>query len=91
MAHDFNKPPQANIAEDSKQRRRIPVFILIIVGIFLASLIFYMISDRDPQPGQIPADTSIPATSDKGNDQTATATAVEDTVKPSNTATASDH
>lgn len=90
MAHDFNKPPHGNQSEGSNQRRRIPVFILIIVGIFLASLIFYMVADRDPKPGEVPADTSIPATSEKDSDNT-TATAVDDTVQhESNTATATD-
>ena len=92
MAHDFSKPPLGRTAEGSNHRRRIPVFILIIVGIFLASMIFYMIADRDPQPGQIPADTSIPATSQKDSAQSATVTAVDDTVQSqSNTASSSSH
>lgn len=92
MAHDFNKSPQGhNTADGSTQRRKIPVFILIVVGIFLASLIFYMIADRDPKPGEIPADTSIPATSANDSDPNATATAVDDTLEhQSNTATATD-
>lgn len=73
MTHDFNKPPHVNNPEDTNRKKRIPVFILIIVGIFLASLIFYMIADRDTPP----VDQSIPATS-SNSPNTATATANDD-------------
>ena len=69
MTHDFNKPPHVNSPEDTNRKKRIPVFILIIVGIFLASLIFYMIADRDTPP----VNQSIPATS-SSSPNTATAT-----------------
>ena len=69
MTHDFNKPPHVNNPEDTNRKKRIPVFILIIVGIFLASLIFYMIADRDTPP----VNQSIPATS-SSSPNTATAT-----------------
>lgn len=69
MTHDFNKPPHVTSTEEVTRKKRIPVFILILVGIFLASLIFYMISDREPQPGTIPADTSIPATQETSSQE----------------------
>lgn len=91
MAHDFSKEPQARNPDAVSPRKKIPAFILIIVGIFLASLIFYMIADRKPKQGEVPADTSIPATSEHDSSNT-TATAVEETTgQGSNTATASDH
>lgn len=71
MTHDFNKPPHVNSPEDVNRKKRIPVFILIIVGIFLASLIFYMIADRDSSA----VNQSIPATSATSAD---TATATDD-------------
>ncbi|SEL82769.1 hypothetical protein [Acinetobacter sp. DSM 11652] len=65
---------------DQKKKSKIPVYILIIVGIFLAAFIFYMLADRDPTPGQIPADTTIPATQDNADTATATDSAVDNTV-----------
>ena len=88
MAHDFNKPPHVTNEEEVTRKKRIPVFILILVGIFLASLIFYMIADREPQPGVIPADTSIPATQENSSN---TMPATNDQQQDSNTATATDH
>lgn len=73
MTHDFNKPPHVNSPEDTNRKKRIPLFILLIVGIFLASLIFYMIADRDAPA----VDQSIPATS-SNSANTATATANDD-------------
>ena len=35
MPHDFNKPPHVNSAEDIKRKKRIPVYMLLLVGIFL--------------------------------------------------------
>lgn len=76
MSNDFNKPPHNSHNEiRPTDKKKIPVLILIIVGIFLASLIFYMLADREPENGQVPADTSIPATQDTHqNSNTATAT-----------------
>lgn len=92
MTPDSRPQTTNHVSEASTQRRKIPVFILILVGIFLAAMIFYMLSDREPKPGQIPADTSIPATQADGSNNTATATAVEDTARhDNNTATATDH
>lgn len=61
MTNEFNKPPHVNNAEDAGKKRRIPVFILIIVGIFLASLIFYMLSDKNPKSDSISPNESVPA------------------------------
>lgn len=59
MTQDFNKTPQDSNQEESHRRKRIPIFILIVVGIFLASFIFYMLADRSPEQ----VNQSIPATS----------------------------
>jgi hypothetical protein len=64
MKHDFNKPPHVTNAEEVKQKKRIPVFMLIIAGIFLASLIFYMLADKEPKAGSVPANESVPAVKD---------------------------
>ena len=73
MAHDFNKESHKTNELEQSEKKRIPVFILIIVGIFLAALIFYMLADKEPQAGQVPADTLIPAVQ-QNQDSTATAT-----------------
>ncbi len=91
MTHDFNKPPHVQDAVETNQKKRIPVLLLIIVGIFLASLIFYMVADRNPQPGEIPVDRSIPAVQDNNaSNSTATATEATTTEAAADTSTASD-
>lgn len=84
MTQDFNKPPQDSDHQQSNRKKRIPVFILIIVGIFLASFIFYILANRNAE--QI--DQSIPATSTNDSN---TATASDDSaVKNTTTAIAED-
>ena len=89
MAHDFNKEPHKMNEIEKAEKKRIPVFILIIVGIFLAALIFYMLADKEPQAGQVPADTSIPAVQ-QNQDSTATATATDSSVVNTTNAVAED-
>lgn len=85
MSDDFNKPPHTQNSGETQQKKRIPVLLLVIVGIFLAAFIFYMVVDRNPKPGEIPADESIPAVqADDGAKNTVTEAAAD-------TATASDH
>ncbi|NHB57584.1 hypothetical protein [Acinetobacter shaoyimingii] len=64
MTHDFNKPPHVTTQEEVKQKKRIPVFILILVGIFLASFIFYIVSDKNPKGKSVPANENVPAVQD---------------------------
>lgn len=81
MVHDFNKPPHVEGAEEKQQKRRLPVYILIVVGIFLAALIFYMFVDMNPSPGETSADPSIPAVSEHDSDrqQDTIGTAIDET------------
>lgn len=73
--------------EEDNQKKRIPVYILIVVGIFLVAFIFYMLADRNPER---PANPAIPATQEEGQTATATdETAVENPAAPvEDTATA---
>lgn len=91
MPHDFNQEPHKTNELEIAEKKRIPVFILIIVGIFLAALIFYMLADKQPQPGEVPADTRVPAVQ-QNEDATATDSSVVNTtnaiVKDTATATA---
>lgn len=48
MTHDFNKPPHTESAEEVQKKKRIPVYILMLIGIFLIALLFYMFADMQP-------------------------------------------
>ena len=54
MPHDLNKPPHVNSAEDIKRKKRIPVYMLLLVGIFLLALLIYMMADRKPSASEAP-------------------------------------
>lgn len=55
MVDDFNKKPPSNRQAEATQKKRIPVYILILVGIFLLALLFYMFSDMNPDASDAPA------------------------------------
>lgn len=55
MVDDFNKKPPLNHQADVTQKKRIPVYILILVGIFLLALLFYMFADMNPDANDAPA------------------------------------
>ncbi len=45
--HDFNKPqPHVASKEEIERKRKLPVYMLIMVGVFLLALLIYMISDK---------------------------------------------
>ncbi len=44
MQHDFNKPAFVTSAEDLHKKRRLPIYILFLVGLFLFSMLTYLIS-----------------------------------------------
>lgn len=48
--HDFSKPPHVTSPEETAKKRRLPVYILIIVGLFLIALIVYMVADHSKTP-----------------------------------------
>ncbi|WP_122899412.1 hypothetical protein [Acinetobacter sp. B51(2017)] len=76
MQHDHNKSHHAASASETQQKKRLPVYILIIVGVFLAALIFYMTADVKPKPSEAPPGHPNPTAQPAGvtNSQTATAT-----------------
>ena len=63
MPHDPKQSPHVN-KEEVKQKRRIPIFILIIVGIFLAAIVFYMMADNEPKANDATTDSTVPAVQD---------------------------
>lgn len=45
--HDFSKPhPHVASKEEIAKKRKLPVYMLIIVGIFLIALLVYMVADH---------------------------------------------
>ena len=45
MRHDFNKPSYMTSSEDLAQKKRLPIYMLILVGLFLIALLVYMAAD----------------------------------------------
>lgn len=51
MMHDFSKPqPHVASREEIAKKRKLPVYILIIVGVFLIALLVYMVADHSANP-----------------------------------------
>jgi hypothetical protein len=51
MMHDFSKPqPHVASKEEIARKRKLPVYILLIVGIFLIALLVFMIADHSANP-----------------------------------------
>jgi len=48
MTHDFNKPSHVQTPEERQKKKRVPLYILALVGIFLIALLFYMFADTKP-------------------------------------------
>lgn len=44
--HDFSKPPHVTSQDEIAKKRRLPVYMLIIVGLFLLAFLVYMIADH---------------------------------------------
>ncbi len=44
MQHDFNKPSHVTTPEEVKQKKRLPVYMLILVGLFFVALLVYMLA-----------------------------------------------
>ena len=54
MVDDFNKVPPSNLEPGGSPRKRIPVYILILVGIFLLAILLYMFAGMSPKPSDAP-------------------------------------
>ena len=51
MMHDFSKPqPHVASREEIAKKRKLPVYMLIIVGVFLIALLVYMVADNSANP-----------------------------------------
>lgn len=74
MSFDLEKSPQVNPKTDDEKKKRLPVYILILAGIFLIALIFYMFSDRNPKVNETPLIPSNSSTEPVNLNQGATAT-----------------
>lgn len=61
MKHDFSKPAHVTSSAENAQKKRLPVYMLIVVGLFLVALLVYMFVDRNPDPSEAPPDHPNPA------------------------------
>ena len=51
MMHDFSKPqPHVASREEIAKKKKLPVYMLIIVGGFLIALLVYMVADHSANP-----------------------------------------
>ncbi len=84
MAHDFNKPPHVTTQEETNQKKRLPVYILILVGVFFIALLAYMFADTKPDAKDAPPGHPNPAaetaTPNNTTPNTGTATATDESV-----------
>lgn len=49
--HDFSKPqPHVASQKEVAKKRKLPIYILVIVGIFLIALLIYMVADHSANP-----------------------------------------
>ena len=92
MTHDFNKPPHVISATEKTQKKRVPVYILILVGIFLIAVLAYMFADTTPNPSDAPPGHPNPSAQPATPNNTTTGTSGDQVVSTdSNTATAKDN
>ncbi|MDN5511893.1 MULTISPECIES: hypothetical protein [unclassified Acinetobacter] len=90
MTHDFNKPPHVTSAEERSQKKRLPVYILVLVGVFFIAVLVYMFADNKPTAEDAPPGHPEPTAQPATPNNSTTATATDDAVATdSNTATAS--
>src|SRR5690606_9152256 len=96
MGNDFNNKPPSNHQDEATLKKRIPVYILMLVGIFLLAVSFYMFADMEPDSPAERPNTPVPATTaptstgtNTGGESTeATATDTEATATATDTAQA---
>lgn len=77
MTHDFNRPPHVENTEATTQKKRIPVYILGLVGIFLIATLIYMFADMKPDPADAPPGHPNPAAEPATPNNSTTATATD--------------
>lgn len=68
MTHDFNKPPHITSEEERSQKKRLPVYILVLIGVFFIAVLAYMFAYNNPKPRDAASGSPEPMT------QSATAT-----------------
>lgn len=91
MTHDFNKPPRVHTPEEREKKKRLPVYMLALVGIFLIALLFYMSADRKPDPSDAPPGHPNTSAQPATPNNTTTGVAGDEAVATdSDTATATD-
>jgi len=44
MQHDFNKPTHVTSDEELQKKKRLPIYMLILIGLFLVAMLCYLIS-----------------------------------------------
>ena len=44
MQHDFSKPSHVTSAEELKRKQRLPIYMLILIGLFLVAMLSFLIS-----------------------------------------------
>ncbi|MQW91403.1 hypothetical protein GFH30_10015 [Acinetobacter wanghuae] len=54
MVDDLNKTSPSHRPDGVPNRKRIPVYILIVVGIFLLAVLLYMFADMKPSRSDAP-------------------------------------
>ncbi|ANF82351.1 hypothetical protein A3K93_09210 [Acinetobacter sp. NCu2D-2] len=76
MVDDFNKvPPSNNESSGSAGRKRIPVYILVLVGIFLLAILLYMFAGMKPSASEAPPGHPNPGAEPATMNSTTTGTA----------------
>lgn len=92
MTHDFNKPPHVITPEERSQKKRLPVYILILVGVFFIALLAYMFADKEPTPKDAPPGHPDPSDQPATPNNTTTGTSGDEAVATDkDTATAKDY
>ena len=74
----MTQDPHHSSASDNQQKKRLPIYILIVVGLFLLAFIGFMFADGKPSPSDAPpghpAPNAQPAPSNPNQTTTGTAT-----------------
>lgn len=75
MSDDSNKhTPYHSTPQESEKKKRLPVYILIVVGLFLIALIVYMVADHKPDASDAPPDHPNPSAEPASPNNTTPAT-----------------